>query len=103
MNLDAFSPLIVAAVLGIFAVLSLLVLFVVFSGVFREMLEGTRAGESELVCRQCTSKSVHLSRPSGPVDAILSRFACAPYRCDVCAWRFYVRRSGASGRAASLR
>lgn len=90
------SQLMIATILSILAIvaLSLLVLFAIRS--FAEMLE--KSAESDLVCRNCKSKSIHASFPSGFLDRMFGRFDCVPYRCEVCSFRFYVRRPEASAR-----
>ena len=95
------SQLMVAAAMTIVAVLAIALLVVFAIRFIGEMLEETTHGESGLVCRNCKSKSVHSSYPTGFVDTAFGFFACVPYRCDVCSFRFYIRRPAASPRAAT--
>ena len=90
------SQLMIATILSVLAIaaLTLLVVFAIRS--FAEMLD--KSPESELVCRNCKSKSIHASFPAGFLDHMFGRFDCVPYRCEVCSFRFYVRRPEASAR-----
>jgi hypothetical protein len=89
----------VATVMSILAILALglLVLFAIRS--FGEMLE--RSPESDLVCRSCKTKSIRASFPAGFTDSIFGLFDCVPYRCEVCSFRFYVRRPAAPARVST--
>ncbi len=89
----------VATVLTVLALAALgLLLWFAFRS-FGEMLE--RQAEADLVCRSCKSKSIHASFPEGFIDGVFGLFACMPYRCDVCSFRFYVRRPVESSRVST--
>jgi hypothetical protein len=89
----------VATLLSILAILGLALLLWLAIRAFSEMLEKTT--ESELLCRNCKSKSIHSSFPNGSMDSLFGIFGCVPYRCDVCSFRFYVRRPEISPRVSS--
>ena len=96
------SQLMVATILSILAILALALLLLFAIRSFRGMLE--KSAESDVVCRNCTSKSIHGSFPSGLMDSVFRVFACVPYRCDVCSFRFYVRQPSPPARVSkSLR
>jgi hypothetical protein len=90
-----------AMVVGILAILALLVVAVMAWRIFGDLLERTTAKAPDLLCRSCKSKSVHPSSRQGTVDSFFALFGCEPYRCDVCTWRFYVRRTGTTAGAGS--
>ena len=90
------SQIIVATGMSIVAFLALAVLVFLVVRYLSEMLEKSTHGDRGLICRSCKSKSVHSSYPSGFVDTGFSVFGCEPYRCDVCNFRFYVRRAAPS-------
>jgi hypothetical protein len=96
------SQLMVATALAIAALVALAVLAFFAIRFLGDMLEKSARADSVLCCRHCKSKSIHLSYPSGLLDTAFSLFDCAPYRCEVCSYRFYVRRftvsAGAAGR-----
>lgn len=94
------TQLVIALIVGITAILALMVVLVIVAQTFGDKLEkGTEKGG--LLCRSCKSRSVHPSYRRGAVDGLLAIFGCEPYRCNVCSWRFYVRRPGISAGAAS--
>ena len=94
------SQLMVATAMTVAALLALgLLVFFAFRFI-GEILEETAHAESALACRNCKSKSVHSSYPNGFLDTAFGLFACVPYRCDVCSFRFYVRRPASSASAA---
>jgi hypothetical protein len=80
----------VATILSILAILGLVLLLWLAIRAFTEMLEKTT--ESDLVCRNCKSKSIHPCFPNGSMDSLFGILGCVPYRCDVCSFRFYARR-----------
>jgi hypothetical protein len=89
----------VATVLAILALLALGLLLWFAIRAFGEMLE--KHEESELMCRNCKAKSIHASYPVGFVDGLFGLFGCTPYRCDVCSFRFYIRRPVPSQRVST--
>ena len=80
----------VATILSILAILGLALLLWLAIRSFSEMLE--KSAVDELVCRSCKSKHIHPSFPNGFMDSLFGLFDCAPYRCEVCSFRFYLRR-----------
>jgi DNA-directed RNA polymerase subunit RPC12/RpoP len=86
------SQLMVATVMSIVAFLALGLLVFFAIRFFGEMLEESVHSHSELACRNCKSKWVHSSYPIGFIDTAFGVFDCIPYRCEVCSFRFYVRR-----------
>jgi hypothetical protein len=102
-SISTQSQLLVAAAMSLVALLALglLVFFAIrFLG---EMLEKSGPGHAGLACRNCKSKWVHASYPIGFMDTAFGLFDCAPYRCDVCSFRFYVRRQAPAASVRSLR
>jgi len=93
------SQLLVASVLALLAVLALVVLALLAMRGIAELLGKTP--ESNLVCRNCKSRSIHASRPLGFIDTLFELLACMPYRCDVCSYRFYIRRPMESARVST--
>jgi len=82
--------LIAAAVVTIVAGVALAVLGLFALRAFRHVLEKT--SRDELSCRNCQSKSIRSSFTHGLVDHLFGMFGCVPFRCDVCSYRFYMRR-----------
>ena len=68
---------------------------------FGETLEKPAPGE--MICRNCKCKSIRPSYQSGIVDYFLAVFGLLPYRCEVCYWRFYARRSSVGPAAGQAR
>ena len=89
--------LMVAVIIGALLALALLVFFAI--RFFAEMLE--ESGHAGLTCRNCKSKSLHSSYPIGFMDAAFGLFGCVPYRCEVCSFRFYVRRQASDANATT--
>ena len=81
--------LIVATVLSLLGILALGVL-AFFA--FRYLSEMLAKADGNLACRNCKSKSIHPSLSGAFADSLFGIFGCVPYRCEVCQFRFYVRR-----------
>lgn len=90
------SQIMVVTAMSIVAILALGLIGFFAVRYLSEMLEGASRGEAGMNCRSCKSKSIHPSFPSGLVDTAFSVFGCLPYRCDVCNFRFYIRRPTSS-------
>jgi hypothetical protein len=86
----------VATAMSIAALLALGVVIFFAIRFFAEMVEENVHGDAELACRHCKSKSLHSSYRRGLIDTTFGWFDCIPYRCEVCSFRFYVRRHAPS-------
>ena len=95
------SQVMLAAAAAIVAAMAVIGLVIFAWRVFGETVERTTLEDSEITCRYCKSKAVHPSFRTGILDYIFWLFSCAPYRCYVCSWRFYVYRPHSPGRTAS--
>ncbi len=87
-----------AAIVVIFALLATASLLL---GQFTEALAYNAGASGDLFCIHCKSKSVRTSFRAGLRDFLMSMLSCAPYRCEVCYYRFYVRRQAAPGQRAA--
>jgi len=66
----------------------LLVLITLFAILLLEVKEARRISKKTGCC-QCGSKAMHVSRPTGLLDPLLTHWNCVPYRCEVCYRRQY--------------
>jgi len=94
--ISAQSRLVVAAGISIIALLALGLVVILVIRHFADMVVESAPGPSGLACQNCNSKSIHASYPSGLTDKAFGWFACVPYRCEVCSFRFYLRRQTTS-------
>ena len=87
------SQLLIAFGFCVLAVCALLPVLWLLARFFGEAVEKGTPAEGEMACSNCKCKSVRPSFKSGILDFFLSVFGLVPYRCEVCYWRFYRRRS----------
>jgi hypothetical protein len=92
------TQLMVATILVAIAALAVTTLVLYAMRQLREILNEAAAVQGQLLCRNCKCKWVHRSLSRGVADTFLALFACVPYRCKICNFRFYVRRSYAGTR-----